>query len=268
MGADVLTLRRHQSFGDCCRTLMSAGNVIRDTLLAPRAQLPRHQHESPYLCITLDGRYTERAQGDTTCSRGSVMTHPAEHEHANGTGEAAARCVNVEFSPALLEEDALRPLFVRARHLRLPPSHVALTRLRRALDLRDGTAALCTLAAALDVVCSGLQQPAAPNASMQRVVDAIEADLAHTPSLDELARVAGMHASHLSRSFRKTFGESVGGYLRRRRLETADAQLRRADARLADIAVDAGFCDQSHFTRAYARHFGLTPGQRRRVGTS
>jgi AraC family transcriptional regulator len=118
------------------------------------------------------------------------------------------------------------------------------------------------------VVCVGGRQPAVAKVPMQRVVDAIEDDLARTPSLDALARIAGMHASHLSRSFRKTFGESVGGYLRRRRLEAADALLMRAESSLAEIAAAAGFCDQAHFTRAYARHFGLTPGQRRRVGTS
>jgi AraC family transcriptional regulator len=264
----MLTLSPHQSFGDCSRELTSAGNVIRDTLLAPHAQLPRHQHESPYVCITLGGHYAERSCGETMCGPGSVMTHPAGHEHANRTGAAAVRCVNVEFSPTLLDDSALRPLQARAEHLRLAPSHAALTRLRCALGLRDGTAALCTLAAALDVLCAGLRPAAASNMAMQRVADAIEADLARATSLDELARVAGMHASHLSRSFRKAFGESVGGYLRRRRLETADAQLARDDASLADIAAAAGFCDQSHFTRAYARHFGLTPGQRRRVGRS
>jgi AraC family transcriptional regulator len=264
----MLKLLRHQSFGDCSRELVSAGNVIRDTLLAPRAQLPRHQHESPYACITLGGRYTETAHGETTCDPGSVMTHPAGHEHANSTGASAVRCVNVEFSPALLDDDALRLLFARAEHFRVAPSHAALTRLRRALDLRDGTAALCTLSAALDVVCVGGRQPAVAKVPMQRVVDAIEDDLARTPSLDALARIAGMHASHLSRSFRKTFGESVGGYLRRRRLEAADVLLMRAESSLAEIAAAAGFCDQAHFTRAYARHFGLTPGQRRRVGTS
>jgi AraC family transcriptional regulator len=268
MGADVLTLHRHQSFGECSRELVSAGSFIRDTLLAPQAWLPRHRHESPYLCITLHGEYTERARGEIACSPGSLMTHPAGHEHANCTGAAAVRCVNVEFSPALLEDDALCSLFVRAQHLRLAPSHVALARIRRALDLRDRTAALSALAAALDVVCAGLQPPAAPSTAMQRVVDAIEADLTCTPSLEALARVAGMHASHLSRSFRKRFGESVGAYLRRRRLEVADAQLMRSDLSLVDVAADAGFCDQAHFTRAYRRQFGVTPGQRRRVGKS
>jgi hypothetical protein len=46
----MLKLCRAQSFGDCNRELTSAGNVIRDTLLAPNAQLPWHQHESPYVC--------------------------------------------------------------------------------------------------------------------------------------------------------------------------------------------------------------------------
>ena len=59
----MLKLRRAQSFGDCNRELISAGNVIRDTLLVPHARLPRHQHESPYVCITLEGHYAERSRG-------------------------------------------------------------------------------------------------------------------------------------------------------------------------------------------------------------
>jgi AraC-like DNA-binding protein len=116
-------------------------------------------------------------------------------------------------------------------------------------------------------VCTALQlaPPAGATPWLARVVDHLEADLAYTPPLDELARLAGVHASQLSRVFRKAYGESVGAYLRRRRLEHADAQLARGATSLADLALRAGYCDQAHFTRAYARHFGMTPGRRRRV---
>jgi AraC family transcriptional regulator len=97
------------------------------------------------------------------------------------------------------------------------------------------------------------------------VVEYLESDLARTPTIDELAQIAGVHASHLVRSFRRSQGETVGGYLRRRRLESADASLGHDGPSLADIAAEFGFCDQAHFTRAYTRHFGVSPGQRRRM---
>ena len=201
------------------------------------------------------------------CEPGSLVAHPGGHEHANRTGPTGARCVNVEFSDALRSDPALRPLSGREQVLRLPPLHPALCRLRFALTLQDISAALSTLAATLEVVCAATSAPAAGKGQrwLRGVVDQIEADLMHDHSLQELAKRAGVHVSQLVRSFKRDHGESIGGYLRRRRLEVANARLITEDTPLAEIALDAGFCDQSHFTRAYARQFGSTPGQRRRL---
>jgi AraC family transcriptional regulator len=58
---------------------------------------------------------------------------------------------------------------------------------------------------------------------------------------------------------------SVGEYVRRERLDWAVAQLTTTDTPVATVAAEAGFADQSHFTRAFKRHTGLTPGRYRRV---
>jgi len=49
------------------------------------------------------------------------------------------------------------------------------------------------------------------------------------------------------------------------RLEWAAEELARDDARLADVALRAGFADQSHFTRLFRRHTGVTPGHYREL---
>jgi AraC family transcriptional regulator len=265
----MLTFAPHQSFGDCQRTLAVAGSTIRDTWLAPRAVLPLHRHQAPYLCITLAGHYEEVANARTPCGPGSLLAHPGDDAHANVVGPRAARCVNVEFTPALLEEPPLRELLRAPRHLPLSPAHEALARLHAALGLRDDTAPLSALGAVLDLVCEAAAPRTAqptPSPALRRVREVLEADLSRTPSLAELAAVADMHASHLTRSFRRAFGESIGAYLRRRRLDAADLWLRQGELPLARIAVEAGFSDQAHFTRAYRRRFGLTPGRRRRSG--
>jgi AraC-like DNA-binding protein len=69
--------------------------------------------------------------------------------------------------------------------------------------------------------------------------------------------------SHLARSFRLAYGDSLGGYARRLRLEWAATQLVRSEEPLAYLAAKAGFVDQSHFTRAFRCEFGLTPGRYR-----
>jgi AraC-like DNA-binding protein len=65
--------------------------------------------------------------------------------------------------------------------------------------------------------------------------------------------------------FRREFGCSVGEYVRLRRLEEAARLLRTGTLALAAIAQVAGFADQSHFSNAFRRRFGLTPAQFRRL---
>jgi AraC family transcriptional regulator len=86
--------------------------------------------------------------------------------------------------------------------------------------------------------------------------------------LHRIAALVGKHPSHIAREFRRHEGVSVGEYARRCRLELAARKLRADDAPIADIAFAHGFCDQSHFTNAFRRVFGVTPAAYRRRDTA
>ena len=267
-------LAANESFGHCQRRVDACGTVVRDTRLAASADVPRHAHAATYACVVLEGRYTEQGEREAVdCAAGSLLTHAAGHAHANRIGDGGARCVNIELDDALLRDGplcALVPFLQADRHLALPPTAAPLRRLAEALAEDDDLAPLQVHAAALDLLCAAARATP-PDAGLRRaavldrVVDCLEADLAAPPAMDVLARVAGLHPHHLMRAFRQQRGETLGGYVRRRRLEIADAQLRRGELPIVDIALGAGFCDQSHFTRAYRRQFGITPGLRRRA---
>ena len=81
--------------------------------------------------------------------------------------------------------------------------------------------------------------------------------------LSELAVEIGIPPVQVARAFRAHYGLSVGEYGRRLRVEWAAAEIAGCDRPLAEIAVQAGFADQSHFTRLFKRYFGTTPGQYR-----
>ena len=83
-------------------------------------------------------------------------------------------------------------------------------------------------------------------------------------SLAALGRVAGMSAFHFAHSFRRQIGCSPFLYAEAVRIERAKRRLRQGAA-LADIAFELGYADQSHFTRRFKRHQGVTPGQYRRA---
>ena len=93
------------------------------------------------------------------------------------------------------------------------------------------------------------------------VEDAIEASITEPPSVTELAALAGVHASHLLRTFKQHHGCSVATYVRRQRVERARAEIAASKRPLSMIALDAGFADQSHFTRVFRQAYGETPGQ-------
>jgi AraC family transcriptional regulator len=77
--------------------------------------------------------------------------------------------------------------------------------------------------------------------------------------LADIASAVGVHPVHLARVFRLRYGTPVGSYARGLRLSWAAGRLRDSDDTIALIAHEAGFFDQSHFTRAFKQFFGITP---------
>ncbi|HEX2013451.1 MAG TPA: AraC family transcriptional regulator, partial [Roseateles sp.] len=76
--------------------------------------------------------------------------------------------------------------------------------------------------------------------------------------LGELAAEAGVHPVSLARAFRRQYGLSPGQLQRRAQLNRAAALLRRGLSPAA-AALDCGFADQSHFTRAFRAEYRCTP---------
>lgn len=77
----------------------------------------------------------------------------------------------------------------------------------------------------------------------------------------KLAHAAHFSVHHFHRVFRAHLGESVMQYVRRLRLERAARKLRVADARLLDLAVEAGYESHEAFTRAFVERFGMPPSR-------
>ncbi|MEM6990984.1 MAG: AraC family transcriptional regulator [Myxococcota bacterium] len=85
-------------------------------------------------------------------------------------------------------------------------------------------------------------------------------------TLDELARVAELSKFHFLRQFSSVVGITPGAYLRTLRLCQAARILRSSDRPIVDVALAVGFSDHPSFSRAFARHMGLTPSEYRRLG--
>jgi AraC family transcriptional regulator len=135
-------------------------------------------------------------------------------------------------------------------------------RVSRELERPDAYTPLALEGLALELTAAARRQHdnGLPEPRLDAVREMIVQDLSSPPSLSQIAREIGLHPSHLARAFRARYGESIGEYGRRLRLEWSAQRLVRSDEALASIAARAGFADQSHFTREFKRRFGVTPG--------
>lgn len=93
----------------------------------------------------------------------------------------------------------------------------------------------------------------------RRYRDLIEADLADTFELSDLAEMAGVTRFQVIRDFKRVAGMTPGQYLRDRRIRAASA-LVKTGMPLAEIAASTGFADQSHLTRVFKAIKGMSPG--------
>ncbi len=95
---------------------------------------------------------------------------------------------------------------------------------------------------------------------MHRVVEYIDRNLDQPLDLDTLAGVAHFSPFHFHRLFLAWMGETLGDYMRRRRLELAARRLTSAPRQsVLEIALTVGFGSAEAFTRAFKARFGCSP---------
>jgi AraC-like DNA-binding protein len=236
----------------------------------------RHRHDTYGICSTDSGVQVFDYRGATRVSRPGqvVVLHPDEvHDGRAGTTDGFGyRIVYVEPSHIA---DAVRVIHGRSRPLPFVREPVADdTRLARAVDeaFHAGLTPLAAdaivmdLAEALLVGERGSGDPARARrvdaAAVERARELLDAERTRAVHSAELEAITGLTRYELARQFRLALGTSPHRYLLARRLDLARQRMR-AGRPLADVAAEAGFADQAHFTRTFKATFGLTPARYR-----
>ncbi len=99
-----------------------------------------------------------------------------------------------------------------------------------------------------------------PKRRLQRVLDHIYVNISGDLSLGELAGVASVSASHFKVLFKQSVGMPVHQYVIRRRVDFATELLLNEEMAPSEVALAAGFANQSHMARCMRRVIGTTPG--------
>ena len=101
-------------------------------------------------------------------------------------------------------------------------------------------------------------------ARLRRVRDRIDREFDRPLDVEALARGAHMSAGHLSREFRRAYGESPYSYLMTRRIERAMALLRRGDLSVTEVCFSVGCSSLGTFSTRFTELVGVPPSVYRR----
>lgn len=104
-------------------------------------------------------------------------------------------------------------------------------------------------------------------AALRRVHVFVEANLAHSIHLSDLAARAALSPYHFARAFKTSMRVTPRAYVEQRRIERARHLLRDSTLSIADVAVESGLGTQSRLTSTFKRRTGVTPGEYRRGRT-
>ena len=226
-------------------------------------------HVRTRFVLVLQGSLTEiRGDETTTYKPSTLLFRQADEPHAYLVSRSGATCLIVDIDAAWLS---------RAReHAPLVAQSTAFSggfivhlahRLYDEFRLRDEVSRLAIESIALGILAEASRRAArcaerpAP-AWLRQARALVERRFAEPLPLAAVAAQVGVHPVHLARTFRRIYQTTFAGYVRHVRIEFARQELAGSTA-LSEIAVAAGFCDQSHFSRSFKQYTGLTPAEYR-----
>ena len=105
---------------------------------------------------------------------------------------------------------------------------------------------------------------ALPRWRLQRVHDYVQQHLGSPITLSDMAMATGLSPMHFAAQFRVATGQRPHNYLLQCRIDHAKVLLATSSRSLIDVALEAGFCTQAHFTTVFKRFSGTTPSLWRR----
>jgi AraC family transcriptional regulator len=256
-------------FGNTVRTRSLGDFVLTERAYPARYETPAHVHDRRLFCVVLDGSYEEVNSGRThECTPSTMLFHAAHEEHLERFGGAGGRSLIVEIEPAWYKKvEEVAPGGVRTSACEGGALRHSGAKLYREFASEDEASPLIIEGLMLEMAGEflRLRQPSGnrPPRWLGDVRDYIHANFSRRLTLDLIGRAAGAHPVHVAQTFRRFHECTIGEYLRRLRVDFACRELAGSEKAMSQIALAAGFSDQSHFNRSFKREVGVSPSQYR-----
>lgn len=266
LGNPITSKSQGDFHGSAQRSREVAGLVLREIVHEAGVKIPRHAHEHAHLAFVLRGNFTE------TCERKVLECKPLSVSFlAPGLTHSdyfpnGVQCLVIEIMPQWQERVAEYLALDAPGFFYGGLSAWLMMRLYDEARQSDEASSLAIEGLALETLAEVSRQQSTisgriPPRWLERAREFLHAQFPRSSTHQEIARLVGVHPAHLATVFRRHYGCTIGEYVRRLRVESACRKMSTSDAPLIDIALAAGFSDQSHFSKVFKQSTGMTPAQ-------
>jgi AraC family transcriptional regulator len=248
-----------------------SGLEIFESLYPGNLRQPRHTHVLASFSFVLAGSYVENL-GDKPQTRqpSTIVFHPPHESHAVEYRNDPVRILSVQMDSKRLSYFRDRSIVFESRASERSATTAWLgRRLYKEFHLADSASAIALEGLICEILAEASRAKAARKEVSPRWLgqakDLLHDNFTEPLAFDDIAKSIGVHPVHLARVFRQKNGCTIGEYLRRLRIEFAAREIAAGDKALSEIAIVAGFADQSHLTKTFKTYFGLIPSEYRRL---
>ncbi|WP_223606188.1 AraC family transcriptional regulator [Chryseobacterium sp. OSA05B] len=261
-------LHNGEFFGQTNETLRFDGLTITDTEYT-HPYVDWHYHENPYFTFLLQGNMTEGNKKETyDCPAGTLLYHHWEDAHYNIKPDVFTRGFHLELTEDWFEKfDISKDAIEGSFNLKDPAIKLLMYRIFRETKLNDPSLELSVH----DLLLTLFNQLTEKSGNFNRkptwvskIDEILHENYTEKLSLTELSKTLDVHPVHLSRDFHKHFQCTLGVYIRKLKINKS-LTLLNANSSLAEVALECGFSDQSHFIRSFREYTGITPLQYRNL---
>lgn len=258
--------------GKLLKSLQINDFILSETWHPAKSKLPRHSHSNPYFCFVLQGVYTEfYGKKELVCNPSTLTFRAAGEEHEDRFHSQDGRVFVLEISSKWIDK-------LRENSLKLDStikfqngalSHL-ITKLNREFHHIDNASNLAIEGLILEI----LAQAARNSVSiferkeprwLKQVIELLHNSFFENLTLEDIGLQVEIHPVHLATVFRQKYHCTIGEYTRRLKIEYACRLISSGELSLSAIASNAGFADQSHFSKVFKQHVGMTPNEYKKL---
>jgi AraC family transcriptional regulator len=256
--------------GETIKTLQIGEVTFTQAVYPPRTKFPKHSHRNACFTLIQQGGYVESFGNKIIEAKpGCVIFRPPEESHLDDFGSSKVCCSLIEISKEWFENLGCRTALIEEPFGFHNGWMVWQTmRLCNEFQQTDDVSQLAVEGMMMEMLAetkrgAGKIYARTSPQWLTRVKELLHDQFSVNLSLNEIAQTAGVHPAYLANAFRDSFQVSIGEYRRQLRIEFACHKLIATDTPLVEIALNAGFSHQAHFTNTFKRLTGMSPAQYR-----